>query len=234
AEAVVAISNRVRANLMAGGVLEEKITMIYDAVDLERFHPRLRQDNALRRQFPHAKGTLLGIVGRIDRFKRQLDFLHAAARVAGTGAENATFFVIGAPHDLLYHQQVRGFVSANGLAERVIFTGRREDMPEVLASLDALVSLSGGSVMIEAMACGTPVISAAFTPAGQSTIVHDGLTGLHVSSNNGADLEAAIKRIIDYPHLGEWMGRHARRHAETRFSHTTLVAATQGLYDRLL
>ncbi len=51
-------------------------------------------------------------------------------------------------------------------------------MPDVLNSLDVLVSLSGGSVMYEAMSCGLCVVSAGFTKPGESIHLRNGETGI--------------------------------------------------------
>ncbi len=234
ATALVAISSRVKRDLLRGRVPAEKITVIYDGVDLALFHPDRRRRNVLRRDFPHVAGPLVGIVGRIDRFKRQLDFLRAAARIVRNGTDSATFFVVGEVHDRQYHRQVRSLADESSLNGKVIFTGRRDDMPDVLASLDVLLTLSGGSVMIEAMACGTPVISAWFTKPNDSEIVRNRRTGLLVPPGETTKLDAALRQMIEDASLRERMGRDARRHAEARFGHEYLAAETQRLYDRLL
>ncbi|NIA06511.1 MAG: glycosyltransferase [Actinobacteria bacterium] len=233
AAGVVAISKRVHANLLDGGVPAEKISTIFDAVDLEEFNPSLREHDLLGDQFPQAGGIRVGIVGGIDKTKRQLDFLRVAQGIANS-RQAVTFFIVGEPREAAYYQQIRELATSDGLAERVVFTGRRDDMPLVLASLDVLVTLSGGSVMIEAMACGTPVVSAGFTRVQYSSIVQNGRNGLLVESNRAEDLAAALVRIIEDPSLREQMGRQARRHAEAMFDHNALVSATQELYDRLV
>lgn len=229
---VVAISNRVRANLLAGGVPAEKISTIFDAVDLEEFKPRLRKDDVLGGQFPQAKGVRVGIVGGITRTKRQLDFLCVAQGIVNS-RQAVTFFIVGEQQEAGYYQQVRELANSGSLADKVVFTGWRDDMPLVLASLDVLVTLSGGSVMIEAMACGIPVVSAGFTKAEYSSIVQDGQNGLLVESDRAVDLQTALVRIIEDSSLREQMGRQARRHAEAMFGHNALVSATHRLYDTL-
>ena len=230
--AIIAISNRVQANLINQGVPQEKVTLIRDGVDLELFNPRLRKENILRRQFRSAKGPLLGIAGRLSPAKRQLDFLHSARRLLQT-CHNVTFFVIGEPVDKTYLQQMRTLIDSNGLSARVFFTGHRNDMPQVLASLDALVTLSGGSVMIEAMACATPVVSAAFTPAAYSTIVQHERTGLLIPSTEVSDLDPALRRIVESTDLRQRLGRQARLHAENMFNYIDMVRATEKLYERI-
>ena len=166
----------------------------------------------------------------LDDQDRVIDLNPAAERMLGCPGPE----MVGQPLEADYYQRIRHMVSSNGLAERVVFTDRREDMPAVLASLDVLVTLSGGSVMIEAMACGTAVISAGFTRAEYSRIVKDGQTGLLVESNRTEELQAALLRIIEDPTRRDQMGRQGREHVEKIYSHKELVSATQRLYDELL
>ena len=232
--ATIAISGRVQGKLLEAGVPAERISVIHDAVDLQQFRPRGEQANVLRREFPQAQGVLIGLVGRITPGKRQADFLHAAQQAIRIGGGQATFFIIGPVHSPQYAACLRSLAEQDGLAGRVVFTGQRADMPEVLASLDALVTLSGGSVMIEAMACGTPVVSAGFTPAGQSMIVRDGQTGLLLPPGREDELPEVLLRVIAEPELRRRFGQAGRRHAETVFGTEALVAATLRLYDWLL
>lgn len=230
ADAVIAISPRASRRLLDAGVPESRISMIYDGVDIREFRPKPQILNVLRRDFPHAGGTLVGLVGRIRTSKRPMGFLESANRLLGAGYD-ATFFIIGSPDGTCHHREVRQFATESGLGSRVIFTDRRDDMADVLASLDVLVTLSGGSVMIEAMAAGTPVISAGFTPPDESTIVLNEQTGLVVSDD---DLDQAIARLINQPDYRAKLAAAARRHAETHFDHHEMVNQTQQVFDRLL
>jgi glycosyltransferase involved in cell wall biosynthesis len=107
-------------------------------------------------------------------------------------------------------------------------------MPEVLAALDVLVTLSGGSVMIEAMACGTPVISAGFSRPEESVMVQPGRTGLLVESAEPAALAEAMRRLIGSGELRRRLARDARAWAEQRFVHTEMVRRTEQVYEELL
>lgn len=77
----IAISRRVKRDLISGGISPEKITLIDDMVDLESFNPKSVKTNVLRRDFSTNGPVLVGIVGRIGPSKRQLEFLQAARQI---------------------------------------------------------------------------------------------------------------------------------------------------------
>jgi len=234
ATAIVAISRRVRQNLLSAGVPPEKISQIDDAVDLRAFKPDGLKQNVLRRDFLPCGSVLVGIVGRIEPSKRQLVFLQAARQVLHNSSRKVTFFVIGEVHSREYFEQLERFVRQNGLNGHVVFTGRRDDMPQVLSSLDILVSLSGGSVMFEAMTCGTVVVSAGFSTKGDCVHLQDGRTGLLVSSSRLSELVRALVRLMDAPELRSRIGREAKKWAQNKFCHIDMAAKTQQLYGQLL
>ncbi len=234
ADSLIAISRRVRNNLLNAGITREKITVINDSVDIDLFSPRPSSANILADQFPQTQGLRIGLVGRIGPFKRQLDFLRAAECILHAHGKSATFFLVGKVHSEEYHREIVGFIRANGLGDRVVLTGARDDMPEVLNSLDMLVSLSGGSVMFEAMSCGKPVLSAGFSTKENSVHIQDGKTGLLVTSKKTGDLIHAMLRLMDNADLRRYLGREARKWAEDNFSHVSMAIKTQSLYEKVL
>lgn len=234
ASSIIAISKRVNRNLVSAGIQPDKITLIEDAVDLQLFDDQNHDRSVISRDFSPKGEIIVGIVGRIEPPKRQLVFLQAAEQILRNSSKSVTFFVIGEVCSQQYFEQLQQFIRQAGLNGGVLFTGRRDDMPQVLNSMDILVSLSGGSVMFEAMSCGRAVVSAGFTPKGDSVHIQDGQTGLLINSHQPADLADALMRLINAPDLREKIGRHARQWAERHFCHLAMAARTQQLYDRLM
>jgi len=231
---IVAISRRVKRDLICAGVPPEKIALVEDAVDLKVFDGRKNEVNVLRRDFSPVGGIIVGIVGRIEPSKRQLAFLEAAAQIVQGSPGRAAFFVIGEVRSSEYFGKLKRFARERQLDGNVFFTDRRDDMPQVLSSLDILVSLSGGSVMFEAMSCGKAVISAGFSKKEDSVHIQDGQTGLLVSSGHPSDLARALRQLVDASELRERIGREARIWAERNFCHLNMAARTQKLYNKLM
>jgi len=235
AAALVAIGHAYRDQLVEHGLPAERIAVIADATDLARFRPR--PGAVLRQEDPSIAPdeVLIGIVGRIEPFKRQLDFLAAAERVLRAG-RRARLFVIGAPnpHRPYYVHRVRVFPAVHGISRRVAFTGPRRDMERVMASLDVLVTLSGGSVMLEAMACGVPVVTASARDPGSLRIVRDGESGRVVPADDPHALARVLVELCDDAEQRRRLGAQGRRRAEALFGRERLVDETVRLYDALL
>ena len=234
AAVLVAISQRVRRNLISAGIAPEKISLIDDAVDLQVFKPDSRAVNVLRRDYAPRGETMIGIVGKVKPSKYQLELLEAAAQVVRDSSKRVTFFIIGDIYSYDYFRKLKRFIAKNRLDNHVVFTGRREDMSDVLCSLDILVSLSGGSVMFEGMACSKCVVSAGFTSKRDSVHIQDGKTGILLESRLSTDLAQTLLELIGRRNLREQIGHQAREWATANLCRNTMAAKTQELYDRLL
>ena len=232
---IISISERFKPPFLQAGIPPGKITFIHDGVDLNLFRDEPPAVNVLSRDFSTDGKVLVGLVGRIEPFKKQLEFLQATEIVLKS-RKDVSFFLIGGVQSKSYFEQVKGFIADKGLEQHVICTGERNDMPEVMASLDILVTLSGGSVVFEAMACGVPVILVRKMPPSNLSweIVRDGETGLLIPHDEIPPLAEAMLRFINDPELRKRMGKAGRRWAEEEFSHIQMARQTQAIYDKLV
>ena len=235
ATAAIILGDRYRQPLGENGIEDYRLHLISDATDVERFSPNpIDVLNLDTKPNPLAKKEFkIGLVGRIEPKKRQLDFLKSIKKVLGAGV-TLSCYLIGSIRVSSYFRKLQRYIQENNLQHFVNFTGKRNDMPEVLSSLDVLVTLSGGSVMIEALSCGTPVISASEVDPARLTIVKDGKNGLIVPSNDHSALVSAILKLTEDPFYIQTLGKNARRHAKKYFSQTAMVQKTEQVYKNLL
>jgi glycosyltransferase involved in cell wall biosynthesis len=123
-----------------------------------------------------------------------------------------------------------------GVADRVEFAGRvtRTALPELLRSADLMVSLSeydpAGTTLLEAMACGTPVVAAA--DDGQVDAVIDGTTGIIVPPHRPAVLAERIRQLLAHPMQLAAFGVAAADRARSRYSWDRIARETAAVYDR--
>lgn len=188
----------------------QKIETFSCGIPLEDFTPS--EGSVIRR-----KGRDLGLrpeqpivccVGRIDIQKGQRYLISAAKRVVEKLPE-AVFLIVGDGPELEQRQQQRKRL---GLMDTVLFTGHRDDVPDLLAMSDvvALPSLwEGGPItLFEAMCVGKPVVG---TPVGlMPDVIEDGQTGYLVPPKEVEPLASRLVDLLQDPDRAEQMGRAAQ------------------------
>lgn len=189
-------------------------------IELDRFsgaEPALRHD-----------GPIVGNVARLAKQKGQAVLIDAAPGVLARYPD-ARFVLVGEGE---LRGELEARVRALGLTDRFLFTGERDDVPELLASFDvfAFPSLFEGLCLavIEAQAAGVPVVA---TPVGgiRETVV-PGETGVLVPPRDPAALATAIVRLLEDRYEAGRLAQEARRRALDRYAVGQMVDATIALY----
>lgn len=162
---VIAVSEKVEDEIKHCGVAQEKLSVIHNGVDLEEFHP----GPARRADFSLPEGkTLFLFAGDIRSKRKNLDSVLKALSLA----PEIHLAVAGA----LRKSPYPALAETLCVADRVHFLGLVKDMPALMRSVDAFVFPSRyepfGLVLLEALASGLPVITAA--TAGGATVIGDG------------------------------------------------------------
>lgn len=202
------------------GVAQERIHMIPGAgVDVQAFSPR-----------PEPAGMpVVMLASRLLWDKGVGEFVAAARRLAG----RARFVLVGAP-DSGNPASVTADTLRQWTAEGVVeWWGAREDMPATLAQA-TIVCLPSSyreglpKVLLEAMACGRPVITT--DAPGCRDCVRDGDNGLLVPVKDVKALTAAITRLLENSDERKRMGERGRQRAVEEFSLERVIAATLAVY----
>ena len=179
------------------GYPSERLQVVPNGIDTERFQPNVEARARVRRELGIADDEVLfGIVGRLSPMKDYPTFLRAAAQVKG----KVRFLAIGGGTSD-YGDQMRTLADQLGLSSELLWSAPRSDMPDVFNALDALVSSSAfgegfSNVAGEAMACGTPCI---VTDVGDTArLVAD--TGFSVPPRDPEALAQAMQCFADLKH----------------------------------
>jgi glycosyltransferase involved in cell wall biosynthesis len=228
AQAIITISKRIEKEL---DQLKKITHTIYDSIDDVFF--KNTDSQILKKEFDLHDQVLFGLVGRIYKTKKQFEFIKAAEQLLNYGI-NAKFFIIGRVDNEKYYQELVEYIDNHSLTNDILFTGHRQNMPEIINSLDILVSLSGGSVMYEAMALGKTVISAGFTAPENSTHLIHNKTGLVTDSKDITDLLDFMKLAAEDYELRENLGKNAKEVAMLNLSSKIQATKTQQLYKQVL
>lgn len=172
--------------------------------------------------FQNPKTPVIGMIGRITRWKGQHVFLHACAEVHKQ-FPLARFRIIGAAmfQEMEYDREVRELARSLNLEDVVEFTGFRTDIPRQVASLDVLVhaSITGepfGQVVIEGMAASRPVVATA--GGGVPEIIEDGISGLLAPMNDAPALAAAMMKLLSDPEFARKIGKGGRARVDSHFT----------------
>jgi len=231
---LIAVSEAIRARLIADGLDPDRIVTVHSGIDPDRFTrgDRSRFRAGLGGAPGFEQGFLVGTAGHLAAHKGIDLFLDAAALAARERPE-LRFVIIGRGEE---EARLRKQAVRLGLSERVLFAGFREDMPDVYAGLDlfVLASLSGeGSpaVVKEAMAAG--VALAATDLEGLEEIVEDGRHGLLTPPGNAPALARAIVLLASDPSLRERMALAARDRVR-EFTSDRMVERTERVYHSVV
>lgn len=223
ADRFVAITEGIAREYADAGVPSGAICRISNSVDTNRFRPVGAEEKAaLRRRLKlPAAGFLVTYTGRLVSYKG-LPLLLKVAHSIQQGRGNVGFVLIGSGGLDIHNCEaaLREYVSANGLDRVVQFAGEVSNVSEYLQASDAFVLPTEDDAfplsLIEAMACGLPVVSTVV--GGIPEIVREGETGILVRPGNQQELDGALRSVIASHDLAASLGRAARLAVEARYS----------------
>jgi glycosyltransferase involved in cell wall biosynthesis len=205
AKVIVAVSEKIKKELVDIGVPAESIRVIVNGVDLQEFFPGCADRTKLG--LPEG-ATLALFVGDIRTPRKNLDtVLHTLDQVP-----ELHLAVVGATEGSPYPQ----LAVKLGLDTRVHFLGYRNDISEIMQAVDFFVFPSRyepfGLVVIEAMASGLPVITAATLGAAEIVTPECGIVLTDSEDINA--LVQALRTLASAPEQRKQMGQAARSIAE--------------------
>jgi sugar transferase (PEP-CTERM/EpsH1 system associated) len=220
---------------------QDKVIQIYNGVDSQRFARHTHEPGHLPPAMPDgflADGNcvVLGTVGRLVAVKDQQLLIKALHRLVHERPElraRLRLFMVG---DGPEHGALSALIDKLALTSLVWLAGDREDIPELLQSMDIFVlpSLGEGisNTLLEAMATGLPAIATAV--GGNTELVADRINGLLFPAGDANALARAIATLVDYPDLRHAMGRAAESWIRQKFNWQYTVNSYLAVYDALL
>ncbi len=194
--------------------------------------PRLRRELGLR-----PRSRVIGVVGKIAPAKGQLEVVEALALLKKRNMAGLQVLFVGEAAEGKYLAALKDRIRSLGLAGDVVFAGFRRDLPAVLPLMDLLLSASRiesfGRAVLEAQACGVPVL--AVRTGGIPEIVRHGETGYLVESNAPEILAGAVEDFFSRPRTNrERVVRTARRMVLREFKTESLVRRLERILGEAL
>lgn len=226
---LIAVSRAIERKIADEGRLGVPVSLIYNGVELQRYDHQEPCCTLHDEYGIPADGEIVGVVARLAPEKGHRTLLEAWPAVL-EAVPGAWLLVVGEGSEC---ESLKTQARVLGVAGRVVFTGRREDVPAVTAALDVAVLPSyreaQGLSVLEAMALGRPVVASAV--GGIPEMIDDGVTGLLVPPGDPDALAAAIVRLLrDHPYA-DVLGRRGRDVVHERFCVEQMVRAVERLYD---
>ena len=222
ARLVIANSEAGRRAALARGIAEDRVIVIGNLIDTERFAPDAEAGTRQRAAWGiDPAEPLIGMTARLDPMKGHPTFLAAAALLRAKRPE-ARFVLIG-DGPAAYAGTLREAARRLGLDGALLWTGEIGDMRAAYNALDlATLSSDEGegfpNAVAEAMACGVPVVATA--TGDTARIVGPG--GLVVPPRDPMALAAAWAQLLDSDSAA--LGRLARRHILGAFDRREVLA----------
>ncbi len=203
-----------------------KIFSMPTGVDLDRFDPE-RIKPALKKN-----GFSVGMIGVLRSWKGHPYFVQAAPLIL-KAIPNTFFYIIGDGPRL---QHIKALIQNLALEKRIFMLGHREDIPELLSSLDVLVHPSTANegvpqAILQALAMRKPVI-ASDVGAIREVIIH-GQTGILIPPRETQEIADRVVDLFKNPVLRERLGNEGQRLVRDSYSLERMLDRIEELYARL-
>ena len=207
------------------GIKENKISIIYPSVDIEIYKPDEERDEIKKRY--NVKGPLILFAGILLEMKGPQYLIDAVPLIQQSNLTDFSVFIVG--RDLGLRKQLEQKVEELKIENLVRFLGEVDDkeLKTLYSAADVVVFLDCspygclGLVMVEAMACRTPVI--AFNVCGVPEATIDGETGFLIPMGDVNQLSEKIITMIRNPELSEKMGNNGRSRVENVFATSSIA-----------
>jgi PEP-CTERM/exosortase A-associated glycosyltransferase len=239
ADAVTVICEGLRHDLVARGIPPGKISVIPNAVDIDKFEMGGKPDPELKLKLGLGNSRVLGFIGSFYAYEG-LDLLIAALPTILKQMPDVKLLLVGGgPQDAALKRQVM----ALDLKDRVIFTGRVPhaevnryyDLVDVLVYARhpmRLTELVTPLKPLEAMAQGRLMVAS--DVGGHKELIQDGKTGVLFRAGSVGDLASKVVGLLKYEEGWERMKKNGRQFVETERNWAASVARYRGVYGSLV
>ena len=231
-DAFIGVARRHGEHLIQGeGFPAEKVVVIPNGVDTERFRPGLDCQPQREELKIDPADQVVGIVAALRPEKNHVLFLNIAARVLEQ-APQALFVIVGdgpLRHDLERQAQELG------IATRVRFLGTRSDTPQLLNLFQVMALTSDNEAspvsILESLACGTPVVATNVGSIAETVV--DGVTGHLVPVGGVSEATEHLVHLLNHSQIGREMGARGRELVVHQWSLDGMVNGYENLLEGL-
>lgn len=230
---LIAVSGRIRDELVRFGAPPERIVIVQNGIDHEVFRPDGEMRKAARQELGIEDGQfLIGAVGRLESVKNY-DLLLSAFAGVSRGRNDLRLVIAG---EGPCRSDLARQIARADIARSCSLLGHRADVADLYQAFDLFVqsSRSEGSpnAVLEAMALGVPIVATAV--GGTTELVDHGVHGLLIEPENAAALASAMRVVLDDPESARSRSLCARMRVERELSFARRMERVEAVYDELL
>ncbi|MDB5791790.1 MAG: glycosyltransferase, exosortase system-associated [Massilia sp.] len=238
ADAVTTICEGLRRDIVARGIPADKVTVIPNAVDIDKFAVGGSADQDLKSRLGLAGTRLIGFIGSFYAYEGLDVLLRAVPAMVARLPDLRVLLVGGGPQDA----QLRQLAQDLNIADKVVFTGRvpHDQVNMYYDLLDVLVyprlpmrltELVTPLKPLEAMAQGR--ILAASDVGGHLELITDGKTGVLFKAGDPASLAEKVGALLEQQEQWPALRANGRHYVETERNWPVSVARYRDIYGRL-
>ncbi len=225
---IVTMSNNLKEHLGHNlKINENKITTIYNGVDINLFSPVTNRIEC-KNKYGAVGKLVIGSVGRMDQIKNFPLLINAVKMLATTNPDLMCLFFGEGPE----LAQLKKLSAELGIAQFVKFAGFTSDVSSAMNAIDIFVLPSHmeglSNTILEAMACEIPVVAS--NVGGNVELIEHRKTGLLFQSNNLRDLVEKISTLLSNDELRKKIVLDAKKKIVQDHSLVTMLNAYQSLY----
>lgn len=233
ADMILVNSHAIKRDLVSKDNLPgEKISVIYNGVDFDKFRDGCDASGCRKNLGIAPQQKIVAYVGWL-RPEKGVDYFIEAANKILEVYSGVHFLIIG---DGILRKAFQEQSKSLEIENSISFLGDRTDVPQLLSLVDLCVlpSLTEGfsNVLIEAMACGKPVV--ATNVGGNPEAVIEGETGFLVAPGDSQDLADKILFVLKDEGLKERLGSNGRKIARDKFDIKNIVVQYADVYESML
>lgn len=232
-------SDAVKQHLITSTYFNDRdIKVFYNGVDGKRFSPNTDSEYLFDEWNIPKDAKIIGMMGRVNSWKGQSDFLEAANCVMERHQDVYTVFIGSAfKGEEWREKELREKISQSPYKGRIINIGYRIDSEAIYKLYDVFVLPSTNpdplpTVVLEAMATGKPIVG--YRHGGICEMVEDGYNGLLAEVRQTRDLATKIDMLIENDELRIKMGDNSRERLLTHFSIESYIENYSNEYQRLI
>jgi glycosyltransferase involved in cell wall biosynthesis len=233
---IITVSNACADNLLKANIPRRKMVTIYNVREF-KMPSNSAKMSVVRKELGIGKQTkLIGLFGQPIPEKGHEYFIQAAFDVIKIFPESK-FIIVGYLYDSDYQKYLNKLVDDLNLQNHIVFAGWRDDIPEVMSSIDIMAHTRvtpepAALVLIEAMAMGKPVVAS--NTGGTQELILDNVTGILVPPKDSQAMANAIIDLLRNPEKARQMGFNGKKRVEENFTLDKHARSIENLFEEVI